>query len=195
MDVKIKKGPIFLLLAISLASTAVFASVFVYYPVSIAATPQAPPIIFSAGSNSNAADLRGQQITVSISQANTSLSITVHPTYQTTYYKNITVINNTDTSKAYYIAFRVSSVATDTNLQSANLIIKDSSGNQVATISLMSTGTSSWYQIPAGAHYSVDLSITYSAGSNAYNQAPGSGNGFTANLQLIYSTQSTESAP
>jgi hypothetical protein len=87
MDVNAKKAPIFLLLAISIASTAVFASVFVYYPVSIAATPQAPPIIFSSGSNSNANDLRGQQITVSISQANTSLSITVHPTYQTTYYK------------------------------------------------------------------------------------------------------------
>jgi hypothetical protein len=64
MDVNAKKAPIFLLLAISLASTAVFASVFVYYPVSIAATPQAPPIIFSAGSKCNANDFRGKQITV-----------------------------------------------------------------------------------------------------------------------------------
>jgi len=194
MDVNAKKAPIFLLLAISLASTAVFASVFVYYPVSIAATPQAPPIIFSAGSNSNATDLGGKQITVSISDANTSLSITVHPTYQTTYYKNIAVINNVD-SKAYYVAFRVNSAASDTNLQSANLIIKDSSGNQIAIINLMSTGTSNWYQVPAGAHYSVDLNITYSAGSNTYNQAPGSGSGFAASLQLIYSPQNNESAP
>ena len=194
MDVNAKKAPIFLLLAISIASTAVFASVFVYYPVSIAATPQAPPIIFSSGSNSNANDLRGQQITVSISQANTSLSITVHPTYQTTYYKNITVINNTDTSNPYYIAFRVNSAATDTNLESANLIIKDSSGNQVATIDLKSSTTSNWSQIPKGAHYSVDLQIIYSAGSNdEYNQDPG--RGFTASLQLIYSPQNTESAP
>ncbi|MFP3268863.1 MAG: hypothetical protein RXO29_04670 [Desulfurococcales archaeon] len=194
MDVNAKKAPIFLLLAISLASTAVFASVFVYYPVSIAATPQAPPIIFSAGSNSNATDLGGKQITVSISDANTSLSITVHPTYQTTYYKNIAVINNVD-SKAYYVAFRVNSAASDTNLQSANLIIKDSSGNQIAIINLMSTGTSNWYQVPAGAQYSVDLNITYSAGYNTYNQAPGSGSGFAASLQLIYSPQNNESAP
>ena len=192
MDVNAKKAPIFLLLAISLASTAVFASVFVYYPVSIAATPQAPPIIFSAGSNSNATDLGGKQITVSISDANTSLSITVHPTYQTTYYKNIAVINNVD-SKAYYVAFRVNSAASDTNLQSANLTIKNSSGGTVATIDLKSSTNSTWYQIPAGAQYSVDLNITYSAGSNAYNQAPGSG--FAASLQLIYSPQNNESAP
>ncbi|MGC9115289.1 MAG: hypothetical protein ACP5HH_04730, partial [Fervidicoccaceae archaeon] len=181
-----KNTPLFLLVAASLVAAAVFASVFVYYPVSVAATPTAPPVIFAEGSNANKADLYGNTITVSISQANTSLSITVHPTYQKTYYKNITLIKNLD-SNAYYIAFRVNPVSTtDTNLQSVQLIIKDSSDNIVTTIDLMttSTSTSSWIQIPANSQYTVDLSISYSAGaSSTYTSAPGSG--FTASLQLI----------
>ncbi|MGC8678674.1 MAG: hypothetical protein ACP5TH_02605 [Fervidicoccaceae archaeon] len=188
-----KNTPLFLLVAVSLVSAAVFASVFVYYPVSVTATPTAPPVIFAEGSNANKADLYGNTITVSISQANTSLSIAVNPTYQITYYKNITLIKNLD-SNAYYIAFRVNTAATDTNLQSVQLIIKDSSGNTKATIGLKTTSTSSWIQIPANSQYTVDLSISYTAGaSSTYSSAPG--NGFTASLQLIYSTQNSESAP
>ncbi|MGC8910427.1 MAG: hypothetical protein ACP5O5_07615, partial [Fervidicoccaceae archaeon] len=173
---------------------AVFASVFVYYPVSFAATPTAPPVIFAEGSNAGGKDLYGTNtIGVTVSQANTSLSITVHPTYQTTYYKNITLIKNQDSSNAYYIAFRVNTAATDTNLQSAQLIIKDSSGNTKATIDLMTTSTSNWIDIPANSQYTVDLNITYTAGaSSTYSSAPGSG--FIASLQLIYSTQN-EPAP
>ncbi|HEU97257.1 MAG TPA: hypothetical protein ENO36_00170 [Fervidicoccus fontis] len=189
-----KNTPLFLLVAASLVSAAVFASVFVYYPVSVAATPTAPPVIFAEGSNAGGKDLYGTNtIGVTVSQANTSLSITVHPTYQITYYKNITLIKNLD-SNAYYIAFRVNTAATDTNLQSAQLIIKDSSDNIVTTINLMTTSTSSWIQIPANSQYTVDLNITYTAGaSSTYSSAPG--NGFTASLQLIYSPQNSESAP
>jgi len=190
---KAKATPLFILLAASLAATAVFASVFVYYPVTIQASPTAPPVIFSSGTNSNGIDLGGRTIEVYISQANTSLSVTVHPTYQVTYYKNITVINNTDSSNPYYIAFRVNTAASDSNLQSANLIVKDSSGKTVQTIDLMQTGTSSWITLGASQHYSLDLNITYSAGSNTYTQAPGSG--FTASIQLIYSPTNSEAAP
>jgi len=192
---KAKATPLFILLAASLAATAVFASVFVYYPVQIQASPAAPPVIFSEGSNANQRDLGSNTIAVTISQASTSLSVTVHPTYQVTYYKDIAVIKNTDNSNPYYIAFRVNTPASDSNLQSAYLIVKDSSGNTVQTVDLKTTGTSGWVSLNAGQHYSLDLSITYSAGSNTYDKVPGSGSGFTASIQLIYSTTNSEAAP
>jgi len=193
---KAKATPLFILLAASLAATAVFASVFVYYPVTIQASPVAPPVIFSLGSNANQRDLGSNTIAVTISQANTSLSVIVHPTYQTTYYKNITVITNTDSSNSYYIAFKVNTAASDSSntLQSANLIVKDSSGNTVQTVDLMHTGTSSWITLGTGGKYTLDLSITYSAGSNASPTSP-PGSGFTASIQLIYSTTNSEAAP
>ncbi|MGC9186715.1 MAG: hypothetical protein ACP5GN_03370 [Fervidicoccaceae archaeon] len=188
-----KNTPLFLLVAASLVSAAVFASVFVYYPVSVTATPTAPPVIFAEGSNAGGKDLYGTNtIGVTVSQASTSLSITVHPTYQTTYYKNITLIKNLD-SNAYYIAFRVNTAATDTNLTSAWLIIKGSSSGDIK-IDLLSTYTSNPIPISGGSQYTVDLNITYTAGaSSTYDSAPGSG--FIASLQLIYSPQNNESAP
>jgi len=194
---KAKATHLFILLAASLAATAVFASVFVYYPVQIQATPVAPPVIFSEGSNANQRDLGGSNtIAVTISNANTSLSVVVHPTYQITYYKNITVINNTDGSKSYYIAFKVNTPASDSSntLQSAYLIVEDSNGNTVQTVDLKQTATSNWIPLNAGQHYSLDLNITYSAGSDAsYDRPPGSG--FTASIQLIYSPTNSEAAP
>ncbi|MEM0021653.1 MAG: hypothetical protein QW039_03315 [Fervidicoccaceae archaeon] len=187
--------PLVFLVVASLAATAIFASVFVYYPVTAAATPTKPPIYFSLGSNANQNDLfygSGNKIAVTISDANTSLSINVHPTYQTNYYKNIANINNQDT-QAYYFAVRVNSAATDTNLQSASLIIRSGS-TTVATINLMQTGTSSWYSISGSSSLSLDLQVTYSAGTgSSYSTSPGSG--FTASLQLIYSTTNSETAP
>lgn len=188
-----KATPLFVLLAISLAATAVFASVFVYYPATVTATPTAPPVIFAEGSNANKIDLKGNTISVSITNANTSLAVTVHPTYQTTYYKNITLIKNLD-SNAYYIAVRVNTPASDTNLQSAKLIIRDSTSGDLKEIDLMKSGTSSWISLSAGSSFTVDLSITYAAGASSdYKTPPGSG--FTANIQLIYSPTNTETAP
>jgi len=194
---KAKATPLFILLAASLAATAVFASVFVYYPATIHVSPVPPPVIFLEGSNANQRDLGGSNtIAVTILNANTSLSVTVHPTYQVTYYKNITVINNTDASNPYYIAFKVNipAPASDSNLQSANLIVRnDSNGQILQTVDLKDTGTSSWILLNAGQHYSLDLNITYSAGSNTYTQAPGKD--FIASIQLIYSPTNSEAAP
>jgi len=197
---KAKTTPLFILLAASLVATAVFASVFVYYLVTIQVSPTAPPVIFSEGSNANQRDLGSNTITVSISDANTSLSVKVHPTYQVTYYKNITVITNTD-SNAYYIKLRVNTPASDSNLESAYLIVKDSNGYTVkdssgstVQIDLKSNSETGWINLDAGGKYTLDLNITYSAGIGAsYNSAPGSE--FTASIQLIYSTTNSEAAP
>jgi len=190
---KAKATPLFILLAASLAATAVFASVFVYYPVKIQVSPTAPPVIFSAGTNSNGTDLRGNKIEVRITEANTSLSVTVHPTYQVTYYKNITVINNTD-SKAYYIKLRVNTPASDSNLQHANLTVMDSNGYVKGWVDLISNLETDWILLDASQHYSLDLNITYTASGDAsYSNPPGSV--FTTSIQLIYSPTNSEAAP
>lgn len=82
-----------------------FAGVFVYYPITVALSPTSPPVIFEKGSNADKDDLVGS-ITVNIGANKTSLAITVHPTYQATYYKNISIIRNTN-NKIYYVTLKV----------------------------------------------------------------------------------------
>jgi len=84
----------------------VYASVFTYNPLTINISPVAPPIIFKYGANAGKADLRGTTITVNISNTSTSLTLTLHPTYQKVYYKDVARINNTDTN-VYYVKLRV----------------------------------------------------------------------------------------
>ncbi len=100
------------LVSLAVFASIVFASVFVYYPASITVSPVSPPVVFAQGSNAGKPDLLGTNtISVSIGQNGASLGVTLHPTYQVTYYKNITIIYNTD-SKTYYVYLRVQTPAT-----------------------------------------------------------------------------------
>ena len=64
------------------------ASVFTYYPFKLLVKPVSPPIIFEPGSNANQPDLGSDNnIQVDLGGNNTSVEITIHPTYRTTYYK------------------------------------------------------------------------------------------------------------
>ena len=71
----------------------------------VTVSPVEPPIVFELGSNANKNDLQ-EQISVLLGNNKTSASITVHPTYQVTYYKGVLNISNTD-SKAYYVHIKV----------------------------------------------------------------------------------------
>ena len=147
----------FTILALSLVFAVAFASVFVYYPVDLTITGASPPVILEEGSNANQPDLMGNIISVTIGQNGTSASIQLHPTYQKTYYKNITIINNTDAGNSYYITIRISDALNGLPAgSSANMIIYDKNGVFIANINLMSTGTysiatllsaSSWWRI------------------------------------------------
>ncbi|MDH5815608.1 MAG: hypothetical protein QE164_02295 [Candidatus Nezhaarchaeota archaeon] len=88
------------------------ASVFAYYPFQLTVSPVSPPVTFESGSNANQDDLgstgsSSNRIEVSISPSNTSVTVKIHPTYNTTYYKNVTLLRNSD-SKAYNVYLIIS---------------------------------------------------------------------------------------
>ena len=176
---------------IALALAVVNASVFTYYPVSITLAPQKPPLIFESGSNTGKPDLFGQTITASIGDASTSLALTVHPTYQTTYYKDIARIKNQDSSNSYYVAIKVNTLFTGPS--EAKLLIYSGSTN-VAVVDLLTTGTTTWLgPISAGSEWSIDLKITIPE-TGSSSSAPSISQP-TESVQLIYSPQNTETPP
>lgn len=80
-----------------LATTLALASVFTYYPLTIRALPVAPGVVFEPGSNAREPDIGvGNFIEVVIGDNATSASLTIHPTYQENYYKDIIRIRNGD---------------------------------------------------------------------------------------------------
>ncbi|MEM0026677.1 MAG: hypothetical protein QXT53_02590 [Ignisphaera sp.] len=80
-----------------MAAAFIAASVFAYYPLQLTVQPVSPPLVFAAGTNANQPDLGANTISVTVEQNSTSATITIHPTYHTTYYKDVIRISNTDT--------------------------------------------------------------------------------------------------
>jgi hypothetical protein len=187
-----KRKKLLTIVLIALALAVVNASVFTYYPVSITLAPQKPPLIFESGSNTGKPDLFGQTITASIGDASTSLALTVHPTYQTAYYKDIARIKNQDSSNSYYVAIKVNTPFTGP--YEAKLLIYSGSTN-VAIVDLLTTGTTTWLgPISAGSEWSIDLEITILETGGSSSSAPSISQP-TASIQLIYSPQNTETPP
>lgn len=187
-----KRKKLLTIVLIALALAVVTTSVFTYYPVSITLAPQKPPLIFESGSNTGKPDLFGQTITASIGDASTSLALTVHPTYQTAYYKDIARIKNQDSSNSYYVAIKVNTLFT--GLSEAKLLIYSGSTN-VAIVDLLTTGTTTWLgPISAGSEWRMDLNITIPETGGSSSTAPTISQP-TASIQLIYSPQSTETPP
>ena len=169
----------------------VAASVFVYYPLSVAVSPVEPPIVFELGSNANKDDLRGYTITVLLGPKNTSVAITIHPTYSTTYYKNVTMINNTDTS-AYYVYLRVVRAITDFPSGSAiQLRIYEKGADRAtgsyAIVDLSLKETTQIGVLYGSGTWEVDVYVHIPEGSSLPSSA-------TAYLELIY-TPSGEEPP
>ncbi|MEM4054899.1 MAG: hypothetical protein QW369_05090, partial [Desulfurococcaceae archaeon] len=80
-----------------MVSAVALAAVFAYYPLTLQAVPTAPGVVFEPGSNAGQPDIgEGNTITVTVGANKTSASITIHPTYQENYYKDVLRINNTD---------------------------------------------------------------------------------------------------
>jgi len=191
---KAKATPLFILLAASLAATAVFASVFVYYPLNISLTPSKPAVYFVAGSNAGQNDIMygtGNNIAVSVDSADAFAQIEVHPTYQTTYYKNVLNITNQD-SQAYYVWLNViNPITVRGNLSSAVLYVIDDSGNQHLVDLHQTTGPVLVGQISGGATWRIDLEfqITGYGSNGSPSQAPILSD-TSASLRLIYSPSS-----
>ena len=176
--------------ALALVLTAAMASVFAYYPLSLTIQGTAPPIVLEEGSNAGQADLSGT-IDVSVGQNKTSLTVILHPTYQTTYYKDVARIRNTDTTNTYYVWIKVASPATLPAGSTAQLIVKSSAGAQLATINLMTNDeTQSYIPLNAGDYLQLDFKFSIPEGT-----ALSDFQGVSASMDVIYSTQNTEMPP
>ena len=166
------------ILAFSLAVAIAFASVFVYYPITLDTSPVAPPVKFDPGSNAGQPDLSGS-ITVNIGANGTSVSITLHPTYQKTYYKNITIINNT-AATAFHIWIRVNTQVSLNPGDTAVMNIYDSLGNFVGTVDLTVTGDTYVGQVSGNDWFRIDVEYNIAEG----NLLPSLS---TADIEIIYS--------
>jgi hypothetical protein len=128
------------------------------------------------------------------------LRFTVHPTYQTCYWKNITIIKNDD-SKAYNIYLRVvtpvSDLPSDATVRiyvynkNATRSMSGSSpapqsGYYVGYVNLTTTGTTTIGQLSGGGVFEIDVYTYIPEGS-----LPSSA---SAQLLLIY-TPSSETPP
>ncbi|MFZ8791941.1 MAG: hypothetical protein ACO2OS_06730 [Thermosphaera aggregans] len=177
----------------TILASIVFASVFVYYPASVQVSPRAPPVIFEEGSNSNQRDLYGETITTDIDATGTSASITLHPTYQRTYYKDVLRIKNQD-SEVYYVKVNVVSTITGGNIVSAKIHVYRGDV-KVGEIDLLTTGLQpdSWIALNGNGELRIDLEFRYATTGGSHDTAPpGSG---TISLELVYSTVNNETPP
>ncbi|WP_434731102.1 hypothetical protein WLZ34_05770 [Thermogladius sp. KZ2Tp1] len=194
------------LVAVAVFTSIVFASVFVYYPAWVTVSPVQPPVYFATGSNANQQDLGpNNTIGVSLGPNSASLAITIHPTYQVSYYKDIVRIVNGDSSKVYYAYLRVYTAATGLPDGSQLVLYVYSkgasrslsgyqpptpvSGTYLASLDLI-TATSQKFPITisAGSPVEIDLYVYIPEGSTP----PAS---VTAKLLLVYTTSSTETPP
>lgn len=181
------KELIVIAILLALAISVVNAAVFVYYPIDISAQWSKRPIYFANGDNAGGSDLSGT-VALSLSEDDTSASITVHPSRRgTTRYKDVLRIVNGDT-QAYYIGFSVDTAFDDSAITEATLIVRNAmTGILIGTVDLKSTGTT-WtpWSLGASEQLRVDLTFRISSGSSGSD---------SASIQLIYSPQSTESPP
>jgi hypothetical protein len=186
-------------LLMAVVTSIAFASVFVYYPVLVQVSAVDTPVKIGYGSNSNKPDLGpGNTIQVYVGERNASLSITIHPTYQASYYKNISIIRNTDT-KAYNIYIRVVTPIAVPSGGFARLYIYNKGATRsmsgfptplptgyVSYIDLTTTGTTYIGSLSGGSVYEIDLYVYTPEGASLPSG--------TAELHLIY-TPSGETPP
>ncbi|MEM1612069.1 MAG: hypothetical protein QXH02_01790 [Desulfurococcaceae archaeon] len=181
-----------LVLALALlAMTATLASVFAYYPLTITVSPTEPGVVFERGSNADQPDIgAGNTITVTIGANKTSASLTIHPTYQENYYKDVLRISNTDDNAMnVYVVFTslsntlpAGSVVKLFVYEGATMVreldVTSSAVNQPVSIGLLGA-TRVWQ---------IDFYVSIPEGTDI------AGTSYTASAKLVY-TPSSETPP
>jgi len=194
---------LYLLAALAVLAAVVNAAVFAYYPLTVNVAGTTAEVRFALGSNANQPDLAGTTIGVTLEGSyNTKATITVHPTNERTYYRNVTLIENYGVGRTYYAWIRVATPITHTAILSAKLYVKAGDGSILATIDLKQAvvqppalgyitippATSSGGPSPTitpGRLY-IDIEVEIDRNTNAGTVTA------TAVLELIYSPQHTE---
>ncbi len=174
----------------ALASVA-FASVFVYYPFEVSIAPARPPIEILPGDNAGDPDLSGNTIEVAIGANRTSLTVTLHPTYQTTYYHDIAQIDDVDTSNTYYVWIRVKTPVTGLPSGSeAYLVVYDPVTDDYYLLDLTSSGASVGpFTTDDVNNIRLDFKFIIPEGTKLPTTA------VSASLEIAYSNQGASSPP
>ncbi|MGB9828431.1 MAG: hypothetical protein ACPLSM_07935 [Thermosphaera sp.] len=177
----------------TILASIVFASVFIYYPAIVQVSPTSPPVIFVEGSNSNQRDLYGTIISTIIDATGTSASVTLHPTYQRTYYSDVLRIKNLD-SQVYYVKVNIHSTITDGNLARAKLLFYDGA-TKVGEVDLLTTQLQpgGWVVLNGNGELKIDFEFIYGTNGGSSTTPPTGGG--TILLELVYSTANTETPP
>ena len=181
-----------LLTAIACVLSVAFAAVFVFFPANITMSFANPPVIFLPGENANQPDIgQGNTIGVTVGENKTSVSITLHPTYQKTYYQNITLVKNVESSsgKAYNLWFKINNPISGLPAGSqAKLLVYQAgaarNGVPTLTVDLTSSGVSNMITLNANSFYEIDFFVVFPEGQHLPQ------NPVTASLELISSPQS-----
>lgn len=177
---------------VSLAITAiVLASVFAYYPLTITVSPTAPGVVFETGSNAGNPDIgTGNQIAVTIGANQTSAYITIHPTYQENYYKDVLRIkNNDDNAMNVYIIF--TSVSNNLPADSVVKLFVYEGANRVRELDITNPGTNQPIPIgliAVGRTWQIDFYVYIPEGKSIREAS------YSASAKLVYSP-STETPP
>jgi len=179
--------PTLVLMVLAVALAAVFA----YYPLTLQIVPTPPGVVFEPGSNADKPDIGTENyITVETGDNGASASVTIHPTYQENYYKDVLRIsNNDDDAMNVYIVFTsvsntlpagsiVKLFVYEEATRVRELEVTNPAVNQPISIGLLGVGRvwqlDIYVYIPEG---------TYITGAS-----------YTANAKLVY-TPSTETPP
>ena len=185
-----------LALAATIILSIAFSSVFVYYPITAQISPVSPPVILDSGSNAGRSDLSGSNtIGVSIGTNKTSATITIHPTYQASYYENVTIIRNTD-SKSYTVTLKVYTAVSGLPSGSKVLLYLFSRGatrslsgwpssnlapsGSLAVLDLTQTTTPATVTLSGGSIVEADILVYIPEGSTMPTSP------VTANIYLVY---------
>lgn len=168
-----------------------FASAFTYYPLTMTATPQAPGVVFQAGSNANQPDITvGKTIEVGIGENSTRATVRIHPTYQENYYRDVLRVHNGD-SKAMNVYLIVYSLSNGLPQGSQVKALFYQGNNRIATLDLTSPTLNSPMligQLPGGATWQVDFYVSVTGGTSI------EGASYSVEARLVY-TPSGEAPP
>jgi len=174
-----------------LFATVALASVFVYYPLSITATPTGPGVVFASGSNANQPDIgTGNQITVFIGSNQTFASITIHPTYQENYYKDVlNITNGDDNAMKVYLVF----TSATSNLPAGSVVklFFYEGTTKVTDLNITNPSLNNLYevgQISAGDTWQIDIYVSIPEGKSIDDVS------YSATANLVY-TPSSETPP
>ena len=182
---RFKKKGLLLALLLLIPAVATLAAVFIYYPMNVSIQQQAPPVQFSPGTNANQPDLEGQTIGVSIGTNKTSVTLSLHPTYQRAYYKDILAIQDSG-SQSYQVYIKVDTPVSLPSGGYAKLYVINGTTAEY-TVDLTSTGTVTIGQINPGDSWSVDVEIYIPEGNSLIST--------TSSVSLIYTPESGETPP